>query len=75
MMRLIFNINYYKLIDKVSKLRKTFANNLSANIKLSKTQTSKIVQPGGFIGRLLESLLKTGLPFTKYVLNHYLSVL
>ena len=44
-------------------------------MKLSKTQTSKIVQPGGFIGRLLESLLKTGLPFTKYVLNHYLSVL
>ena len=30
---------------QVSKLRKAFANNLSANTKLSKTQLSKILQP------------------------------
>ena len=33
-----------------------------ANIKLPKTQLHKIGQPGGFLSRLLEPLLKTGLP-------------
>ena len=47
---------------QVSRLRKAFANNSSANIKLSKTQLHKIGQPGGFLGRLLGPLLKTGLP-------------
>ena len=46
---------------QVSKLHKTFANNSSANIKLSKTQLHKIEQWRGFLGRLLGSLLKTGL--------------
>ena len=32
----------------VSRLRKTFANNSSANVKLSKTQLRKIGQPGEF---------------------------
>ena len=36
----------------VSKLRKTFANGLSANIKLSTTQLHKIGQSGQFLGRL-----------------------
>ena len=47
---------------QVSNLRKAFANNSSANIKLSKTQLSKMIQSGGFLGRLLGPLLKTGLP-------------
>ena len=38
---------------QVSNLLKTFANNLSADIKLSKTQLSKMIQSGGFSGRLL----------------------
>ena len=38
---------------QVAKLRKTFANNASTNIKLSKTQLSKIVKLGGFLGRIL----------------------
>ena len=38
-----------------------FANSLSANIKISKTQLRKIGQSGGFLGRLLGPLLKTGL--------------
>ena len=46
----------------VSKLRKAFANNSSANIKLSKTPLHKIGQSEGFLGRLLGPLLKTGLP-------------
>ena len=33
---------------RVSKTRKTFANNLSANIKFSKTQLSKTLQLGGY---------------------------
>ena len=46
---------------QVSKLRKAFANNFSANIKLSKTQLYKIRQSGRFLGRLLGPLLKTEL--------------
>ena len=45
---------------QVSNLRIAFANHLSANIKLSKTQLSKMIQPGGFLGSLLGPLLKTG---------------
>ena len=51
------------------KLRKAFANNSSANIKLSKTQLYKIGQSGGFLGRLLGPLLKTGLPLIGNVLK------
>ena len=43
---------------QVSNLRKAFANYLSTDIKLSKTQLSKMIQPGRFIGMLLGPLLK-----------------
>ena len=43
---------------QVSKLRKAFANNSSANVKSSKTQLHKIVQSGEFLGRLSGPLLK-----------------
>ena len=56
-------------IRQVSILRKAFANNSSADIKLSKTQLSKIIQSGGSLGRLLGPLLKTGLPLTKNVIK------
>ena len=35
---------------QVSKIRKAFANGLSANIKFSKTQLSKMIKSGGLIG-------------------------
>ena len=54
---------------QVSKLRKTFPNNSSANKKLSKTQLHKIGQSAGFLGRLLGPLLKTGLPLIGSVLK------
>ena len=54
---------------QVSNLRKTFANNSSANIKLSKTQLSSMIQSGGFLGRLLGPLLKTGLPLMSNVIK------
>ena len=44
---------------QVSHLRKAFANHLSADIKLSKTQLSKMIQSGGFLGKLFGPLLKT----------------
>ena len=47
---------------QVSKFCKAFANGSSANIKLSKIQLHKIGESGGFLGRLLGPLLKTGLP-------------
>ena len=62
----------YKLLltnTQVSKFRKAFANNSSANIKLSKNQLHKIRQSGGFLVRLLGSLLKTGLPLIGNVLK------
>ena len=54
---------------QVSNLCKTFLNHLSADIKLSKTQLSKIIQSGGFLRRLLGPLLKTGLPLIKNVIK------
>ena len=46
---------------QVSRLCKAFANGSSANIKLSETLLHKIGQSGGFLGRLLGPLQKTGL--------------
>ena len=54
---------------KVSKDRKAFANNSSANIKLSKTQLYQTRQSGGFLSRLLGPLLKTALPLIGNVLK------
>ena len=54
---------------QVANLRKTFANKSSTDIKLSKTQISKIIQSGAFLGRLLGPLLKTGLPLIKNVIK------
>ena len=54
---------------QVANIRKAFANNLSTDIKLSKTQLSKLIKSGGFDGRLLGSLLKTGLPLMKSVIK------
>ena len=50
---------------QVANLRKAFANYLSTDIKLQKTQLSKILQSGEFISRLLGPLLKTGLPLNE----------
>ena len=46
---------------QIENLRKVFANKSSTDIKLSKTHLSKMVQSGGFLGRLLVPLVKTGL--------------
>ena len=54
---------------QVVNLRKAFANNSSTDIKLSKTQLSKIMKSGGFLGRILSPLLKTELPLIKNVIK------
>ena len=54
---------------QVSHLRNAFLNNSSTDIILSKTQLSGMIQLGGFLGRLLGPLLKTGLPLIKNVLK------
>ena len=54
---------------QVANLRKSFANYSSADIKLTKSQISKKIPPGGFLGRLLYPLLKTGLPLIKNVIK------
>ena len=47
---------------QVANLHRAFANHASTDIKLSKTQLSKMIQLGGFLSRLLGPLLRTRLP-------------
>ena len=54
---------------QVANIRKAFAKSTSTDIKLSKTQLSKMIQSGGFLGKLLGPLLKTGLPLIKNVIK------
>ena len=54
---------------QVANIRKAFAKNTSTDIKLSKTQLSKMIQSGGFLDKILGPLLKTGLPLIKNVIK------
>ena len=53
---------------QVSNLHKSFTNHSLADIKLSKTQ-SKMMQSAKFFCRLLDPLLRTGLPIIKNVIK------
>ena len=57
---------------QVANIRKAFAKNTSINIKLSKTQLSKMIQSEGFLGNLLGKLagplMKVAIPLAKNVL-------
>ena len=57
---------------RVANIRKAFANHSSIDIKLSKTQLSKMIQSGGFLGNLLGKLagllMKVAMPLAKNVL-------
>ena len=55
---MIYHMNYYWQQDK-NKLRNAFNDNMSTDLKLSRAQTFKIIQSGGFFGSLLGPLLKT----------------
>ena len=54
---------------QTTKLRNVIENNMSTDMKLPNTQISKRIQSGGFLGKLLGPLLKTGLPLIKYVMK------
>ena len=54
---------------KVSKIRKAFINNSSANAISSKTHLHKIEQSGRLLGRFLGPLLKIGLPLLGNILK------
>ena len=54
---------------QVTNLREAFGNHTLTDIKLSKTQLSKMIQLGGLPGRLLGPLLKAGLPLMKNVIQ------
>ena len=54
---------------QVANLLIAFAKNTSTDIKLSKAQLSKMIQSGGFLGKLLGPLLRTGLPLMKSVIK------
>ena len=66
---------YYKddpndnIADSESFKSKVFSNTLSVEIKFSKTQLSEMIQSGGFLGKLLGPLLKTGSPLIKNVIT------
>ena len=55
-----------------TKLRNALNNNSATNIKLSKAQIKKIIQSGGFLGKLLSKLagplMKLAMPLAKNVL-------
>ena len=48
-----------------TKLRNAFNNNMSTDMKLSRTQISKIIQSAGFLG----SLMKGAVPLAKNMLG------
>ena len=49
-----------------TKLRNAFNNNMSTDLNVSKAQTSKIIQSGGFLGSLLSRL---AVPLTKVAIS------
>ena len=55
-----------------TKLRNAISNNLTTDIKLNKAQIKKLIQSGGFLGKLLSKLagplMKVALPLAKNVL-------
>ena len=54
---------------QVANLRENFVSNTSTDIRLSKRQLSKMIKSGGFLGKLLGPLLKTGLLLIKNVIK------
>ena len=57
---------------QVANIRKAFSNNLSRDVKFSKTQLLKMMQSGGFLGNFLSklagALMKVAMPLAKNAL-------
>ena len=60
------------LTTRQKKLGNAFNNNMSTNLKFFKAQASKIIQPGGVLGSLLNRLagplMKVAVPLAKNIL-------
>ena len=54
-----------------TKVRNAFNYNTATDIKLSKAQIDKMIQPGVFLGTLLGLLLKTGLSLIKNLIKPF----
>ena len=54
---------------QVVNFRKAFANKLSTDIMLSKTQLAKLIQTGRALDRRISSLWKTSLPLMKNIIQ------
>ena len=54
---------------QVVNFRKAFANKLSTDIMLSKTQLAKLIQTGRALDRRIGSLWKTSLPLMKNIIK------
>ena len=63
------NLPHELLLTKGQTTKQHIENNMSTDIKLSKAQISKILQSGGFLGKIFGPLLKTGLPVLKSVIK------
>ena len=61
--------NELLLTRQKTKIRNAFNNKMSTDLKLSRVQISKIIQSGGFLGRLPGPLLKTGLAIIKNLIK------
>ena len=60
---------FNKLLTTRQKTKVRNAFNMSTDLKLPKAQISKVIQSRRFLGRLLGTLLKTGLPIIKNVIK------
>ena len=56
------------------KLRNALNNNMSIDIKLSKAQISKIIQPGAFLGSLLSKLAGALMKVAVLLANFFSSI-
>ena len=54
----MFSANNLLTTTQTTKLRNAIGNNISTDIKLCKAQISKVIQSGGFLGKLLGPLFK-----------------
>ena len=54
---------------QTTKPRNSIESNVSTDIKFGKTEISKIIQSGGFQGKIIGPLLKTGRPLLKSVIK------
>ena len=54
---------------QISSICQAFSNNSSVDTKFSKTQLSKMIQSGGFLGKLLGPSLKTNNEKCNYTIS------